>query len=133
MTEKIDLQPAFAMNNGYMVKNIKECFDVLNKLLIEKSGVSHEPLFIREERSNVRVGYKPNHSGTAFYSDVVIPNDAGAMDRAILIQFVIFEGCKSYGCYSDVPMAGAPEEGHDAFFTFTYDGTEYTYTIWTKS
>ncbi len=129
----IDLQLVFVMNNEYLVKNLNECFAVLNEFLKEKSGVTHDPLFIREEKGIVRVGYVPNSSGkTHFFSDEKIPGSFETLERIILVQFVIFEGCKEYGCYESVPMAGAPEEGHDAYFTFTHKDVEYTYKLWTK-
>lgn len=45
------------MNNQYFVKNIGECFTALNGLLKQKSGVTHDPLFIREEKGKIKLGY----------------------------------------------------------------------------
>lgn len=126
----IDLKPVFIMNAEYFVKNIQECFDVLNKFLKSKSGVTHDPLFVKNEEGKIRLGYKPITTGkTHFFSNETIPGDFETLDIACLVQFVIFEGCKEYGCYDDVPMCGAPEEGK-AFFKFTFEGAEYTYNIW---
>ncbi len=129
----IDLRSAFSMNNHYLVKNVKECFDVLNKLLKQKSGVTHDPLFIKDEGGNIRLGYKPQSKGkTHFFSNEVIDGGAEAMDRAIMTQFVIFEGCKEYDCFEEVPMCGAPEEGDECYFTFELDGVQYKYALWHK-
>ncbi len=132
-TEIIDLQPLFAMNNHYFIKFMKEkCFDVLNKVLKSKSGAKADPFFIYEEGSIVHLGYKPIKNTTPLFSDVKIPYDWEKLSRICMVQFVIFEGCKEYGCDEDVPMAGAPEEEHNAFFKFQFDGVEYTYKLWTK-
>jgi hypothetical protein len=131
----INLQDLFAMNNEYLVKFLKErCFDRLNEFLKAKSGVANEPLFIRIERNDVKIGYVPRDTTkTKFFSNESMrAYGDDAMSKAILVQYVIFEGCKEYGCFKDVPMCGAPEEGGDAFFTFTHEEVPYRYLIWTK-
>lgn len=135
MQEKtINLQPVFSMNNHYFIKNMQECFDTLNPLLKSKSGVAENPLYIREgKQGKIEIGYIPKEKGTRpFFCDEVITGEADAMDRAILVQFVIFEACKNHDCYQEVPMCGAPEEGGDAYFTFTYEGISHTYQLWLK-
>lgn len=127
----VNLKPLFVMNNQYFVKNFLECFNNLNRLLKSKSGVDYDPLFVKEENGKIRLGYKPiSQKGTHFYSDETIPSDFGALDRACMVQFVIFEACKEYDCFEEVPMCGAPEEGGDSFFKFTFEGNEYQYSIW---
>jgi hypothetical protein len=131
-TEIINLQSVFAMNNTYFIKNISECFAKLNTYLKSKSGAAHDPLWIREDRNNLRLGYviqNKESNKTYFFSDEIIPNDFGALERACVVQFVIFEACKHYGCYNSVPMCGAPEDGK-AYFTFTHEEVDYQYQIW---
>ncbi len=135
MEEKIiDLRSLFVMNNYYFAKFLKEqCFDTLNAFLKAKSGVTHDPLFIREENGDVLIGYVPTDKKTTnFFSDESLNKFDDTLSRVSLIQSVIFEGCKAYGCYEDVPMAGAPERGDDAFFFFTHEGIPYKYLLWTK-
>lgn len=123
------------MNNQYFIKEIQKCFDVLNCFLKSKNGVTEDPFFIRENKTGlINIGYKPikEHIDKPFFSDEIIPNEYASLERASLVQFVIFEGCKEYGCYKEVPMCGAPEENNDAFFKFTFHDTEYTYKIWSK-
>lgn len=132
-TRIIDLKSAMAMNNHYFTKNLKECFDILNKFLKSKSEVAHEPLFVEEKGNIVRLGYKPITKGkTHFYSDETIDNSFGVMERAIMVGFVVFEGCKEYGCYKDVPMSGAPEKNQDSFFKFQFENIEYVCELWAK-
>lgn len=127
----VDLKPVLAMNNAYFVKNMQECFDTVNKLLKAKSGVDYDPLFVKTENGRIKLGYKPlNNEGTKFFSDETIPSEYGSMERAVLVQSVIFEGCKEYGCYHDVPMVGAPEEGDDCYFVFTHEDVQYTFRLW---
>lgn len=134
MEEKvINLQPIFAMNNAYLVKFLNECFSKLNAFLKTKSGATKDPLFVREEKGKIVVGYIPRTKGkTHFYSNESFDDSWDALSRICLVQFVIFEGCKEYGCYEEVPMAGAPEEGHDAYFTFVFENIKYIYQLWTK-
>ena len=129
----IDLQPVFVMNNHYLVKNLQECFNKLNTVLQNKTGVRHQPLFAKEENGVVNIGYIQREKGTCpFFSNEKFDDTWETLERICLAQFVIFEGCKHYDCYTEVPMAGAPEEGDDAFFKFTLDDTGYTYKLWTK-
>ncbi len=129
----IDLQPVFVMNPHYLVKNLKECFDVLNSFLKRKSGATTDPLFVQEKGNKIQVGYVPcTKKDTHFFSNESFDMSWEPLEIICLVQFVIFEGCKEYGCYKEVPMAGAPEEGDNAFFTFSHNDVEYTYKLWTK-
>ncbi len=134
MTEKvINLEPNFSMNNQYLVKNMQECFDTLNKFLKSKSGETVDPLFIRENGRKVELGYKPRTKDkTHFYSNESFDGSSDSLTRACILGFVIFEGCKEYGCYADVPMCGAPEENDESYFTFTFEDVSYKYIIWNK-
>lgn len=129
----INLEPMFIMNNQYLVKGIQECFDVLNSFLKSKSGATIDPLFIRENGRKIEIGYIPRTTGkTHFYSNESFDGSWDTLSRICLAGFVIFEACKEYGCYNEVPMCGAPEENHDSFFTFTFEEVSYKYQLWTK-
>ena len=136
MEEKIiDLQELFVMNNAYFVKFLNErCLNILNSFLKNKSGATHEPIFAREEDGDVRMGYIPTQKKERnfFSNELMSGYGDDTLSRICLTQYVIFEGCKAYDCFEDVPMAGAPEEGYDAFFFFTHEGTKYTFKLWTK-
>lgn len=129
----INLQPLFEMNNSSFVKGMTECFTVLNAFLKSKSGVTHEPLYVKELGNSINIGYVPlDKKKTNFYSDQTFGPSWDTLSKICGTQFAIFEGCKTYGCFENVPMAGAPEEGHNAFFEFVHEGKKYHYDLWKK-
>jgi len=130
-TKVIDLKPVFLMSNQDFIKSIQKCFDILNVVLKIKSLVSHNPLFIKEKNGKIYVGYKPLSKGkTHFFSNEFINPEYDLATRIAIVQLAIFEECKEYDCYKEVPMHGAPEEGTDTFFKFVLNNTEYTYKLW---
>lgn len=119
------------MSNEYLVKFMKEkCFNTLNEFLKEKSGSKDDIFFIEQKRGAVRFGYVPSGNESPFFEENYFRSDWTAMERAIQLQFCIFEGCKNHGCYEDVPMIGAPEEGDETYFEFEHKGVKYKFILW---
>ena len=133
--QTVDLQSFFVMNTTYMVKFLNEkCFSILNRFIRQEASLDFDPIFFKEENGSMKMGYiTPKENGkTYFYSNQKFNEGLDTISKICLVGFVIFEACKTYGCFEKVPMCGAPEEGHNHYFEFTFEGVEYHFKLWTK-
>jgi hypothetical protein len=133
MEKTIDLEPYFrsAIRKEILLNEINACLKNLNSLIEKKNGVK-DVFYAKIESGSVKVGYKSNPQTTdrGFHNDLKL--EFGKVDNIAIFGFIIFDGCKEWGCYEDVPMYGAPEENRDSYFDFTLDETKYRYQLFTK-
>ncbi|MDQ1281937.1 MAG: hypothetical protein QG630_288 [Patescibacteria group bacterium] len=133
--KKRRLKPHFAMFGKSFIPSIKEeCLDILNLFLRSKAGIDYDPIFLKEEFGKVKVGYIPakNSEYGGMFQNNLIERSDDLVTRVAVFQFVIFEACRSHGCFKDVPMVGAPEENIDTYFEFTFNDVNYKFILWEK-
>lgn len=131
MNKIIDLQPLF-QNTDKLLAGLQECFSLLNKLIRNKNGINKDILWVKKEKGRIHLGYIKNpNNKSGVPSDILLEYDE--ITNMAIIQFVIFDACGEWDLHREIKMYGAPEEESNAYFTFDFDGDEYTYKIWTES
>ena len=119
----IDLEKSFIMYTSDQVAELQKCFNNLNNLIKTKNSIKKDVLWVKVDEGEVRVGYEqnPKSNMSGMHQDVRLEHDM--ITNIAALQFVIFEALRDWNLYEDVPMKGAPEEGKDSYFVYTFNDT----------
>lgn len=132
--ETIDIQPLLHDAHG-LFDALNQCIGRLNELTCQRNPkLKKYPFSVTNlDASKILLRFTPNKkSGFAtFFDRVELEPDWNDRVKITFIQQFIFNACRAYGLFKDVPMCGALERNQRTYFSFEFEGTKYEYVLWT--